>query len=487
MQSLFLLIHSLTPTEKRYFKLFAQRQVHTKNTNYANLFQAINEQETYDENALLKKFRKEKFVSQFAVAKNYLFNMILSCMQQYNEENYIEWKIRNMYLQCKILASKGLDVEAAKMITKTKALAWQYEMYYVLGDVIILQKYLHGNNRIGSPTIEYYSKIDAEEKEVLNILTIHQKVNSTWHYLTLLEFEVGITPQELICAKAEKYVQADYMAIEPPISLTAKYRFYATWSLYYTLIGDQQKFYDCCKKCVLMREEQMAQQPSLNLDPLAPYFNFLLSCEKADNWLDFEFYLNKIYNYKAHSIEVNIRRMHNYCWCGLMFYLYHKQYSKAYEIVEDYRQFFVEKNVVFRKDFKLYIETCCGLVCLFVKKYKEAAKWFNNIINTNNIQVELRSQANARLYLIMLHYDEGNFETIEYISRQTQKYLELKLFYHEPEMIFLKMINEASSINNKKYQKQILVNLHQQLSLFNLSITGNAINQFVINWIKEKL
>ena len=91
MQSLFSLIKSLSPSEKRYFKLFAQRQVQHKNTNYSKIFDAINEQEKYDENALVKKFRKEKFVEQFGVTKNYLFNMILSCMQQYNEENFIDW------------------------------------------------------------------------------------------------------------------------------------------------------------------------------------------------------------------------------------------------------------------------------------------------------------------------------------------------------------------------------------------------------------
>ena len=486
MQSLFSLIHSLSPSEKRYFKLFALRQVQSKNTNYAKVFDAINEQDAYDEDALLKKFKKETFAKQFGVAKNYLFSMILSCMQQYNEENFIEWKIRNMFLQCKILASKGLDEEAAKMIYKTKELAWQYEFYYVLGDIMTLEKYLFGNFRIGEPTIENYMSIDKEEAHAYEISNIHQQIGNVWHYLTLLELEIGILPQSVIKQRADIYVNALYMKQEPPVSFNAKYRFYATWSLYYNLINDQQRNYECCKKGVLIREEQIQQQPLLNLDPLAPYYNFLISCEKANRWDEFEFYLQKIYDYNAPTIEINIRRMHNYSWCGLMYHLYQKQYEQAYKIVEEYKTFFIDKKVNFRKDFKIYIETCCGLICLFLKKYKETYNWWNDILNKPINQVELRSQASVRLYLIMLHYEEGNFETIEYVSKQAKKYLEQISLYHEPEKLFLKLINEITNTIDKKEKKEKLNFLYQQLSQLQLSISGNAVNKFIIDWVAEK-
>lgn len=486
MQSLFSLIHSLSPSEKRYFRLYAQRQVQHKNTSYFKIFDAINQQDNYDESALLKKFKNETFSKQFGVVKNYLFNMILSCMQLYNEENFIEWKIRNMLLQCKILASKGLDADAAKMIIKTKELAWQYELYYVLGDIMILEKYLFGNFRIGEPTLENYMAIDKEESHAFEISNIHQQIGNVWHYLTLLELEIGILPQNVIKQRADIYVNALYMKQEPPVSYNAKYRYYATWSLYYNLLNDQQRNYECCKKGVLIREEQIELQPLLNLDPLAPYYNFLLSCEKADRWDEFETYLLKIYNYDAPTIEINIRRMHNYCWCGLMYYLHQKQYEKAYTIVEIYKNFFIINKINFRKDFKIYIETCCGLVCLFLKKYKEAYDWWNDILNKPVAQVELRSQASVRLYLIMLHFDEGNFETIEYVSKQAKKYLEQISLYHDPEKLFLKSITEIADTIDKKNRRDKIISLYNQLVQMPLSISGNAVNKFIINWVDEK-
>ncbi len=487
MNSLFALIHSLSPSEKRYFKLFTQRQVQHKNTNYSKLFDAINEQEVYDEDALLKKFKKEVFVKQFGVAKNYLFNMILSCMQLYNEENFIEWKIRNMFLQIKILASKGLDADAEKLIIKTKELAWQYEFYYVIADIVVLEKYLFGNFRIGEPTIESYMSIEKEEAQAFEIANSHQQIGNIWHYLTLLELEIGVLPHSVIKQRADIYVNTYFMKQEPPVSYNAKFRYYSTWSLYYNLINDQQRNYECCKKGVLIREEQIAHQPLLNMDPLASYYNFLLSCEKANRWDEFELYLNKIYTFNAPTIEVNIRRMHNYCWCGLMYFVHQKEYEKAYLIVTEYKQFFIDKKIVFRKDFKIYIEACCGLVCLFLKKYKEAMSWWSEILNKPVAQVELKTQASMRLYLLMLHYDESNFEIIEYVTKQAKKYLEQITIFHEPEKLFLKLINEVANTIDKKERKEKMTSLYNQLSQMQLSTSGNAVNKFIIDWIKSKM
>lgn len=484
--SLFSLIHSLNPSEKRYFNLFAQRQVQQRNTNYLKLFDAINNLDDYDEEALLKKFRRENFIKQFAVTKNYLFNMILKSMQEYNEQNFIEWKIRNLFLQIKILASKGLDNDAAKLIKKTKELAWQYEYYHVIMDVLDIEKYLFGNFRIYEHNHTVFAAMAKEDNDAFEIAQVHQRVGHAWHYLTLLELEIGIQPFETIKAKADEHLAMAYMKTEPTHSYNTKFRYYATWSLYYNLINDQQKNYECCHKCILIREEQIEKQPLQNMDPLASYYNFLIASEKANRWSEFEHYLFKIKNYAAPTIEINIRRMHNYCWCGLMYYLHEQDYTKVYAIVNEYRQFFVEPKIAFRKDFKIYIEAACGLVCFFNKNYKEAIFWWNDILNKTTEQVELRSQAAVRLYLMMLHYEEGNMEIMDYLIQQAKTFLKQIAMWHEPEKVFLKQMDILSCTKSRTETKEKFEQLHLQLAACTLSVSGNAVNKFILNWVKQK-
>ena len=52
------LVHSLSRSEKRYFSLFAQRHAIGGKSNYLALFEAINKQGVYNEEALKKKFSK---------------------------------------------------------------------------------------------------------------------------------------------------------------------------------------------------------------------------------------------------------------------------------------------------------------------------------------------------------------------------------------------------------------------------------------------
>ena len=85
----------------------------------------------------------------------------------------------------------------------------------------------------------------------------------------------------------------------------------------------------------------------------------------------------------------------------------------------------------------------------------------------------------------MLHYNENNFETIEYVSKQAKKYLEQIALYHEPEKLFLKTINEIVNTIDKKERKEKLTFFYSQISQFQLSISGNAINKFIVDWVKE--
>ena len=71
--------------------------------------------------------------------------------------------------------------------------------------------------------------------------------------------------------------------------------------------------------------------------------------------------------------------------------------------------------------------------------------------------------------------------------KQAKKYLEQISLYHEPEKLFLKLMNEVVNTINKKEKKEKLTLFYNQLSQMQLSISGNAVNSFVINWLKEKL
>lgn len=104
------LIQSLNQTEKRYFKIFAQRHVIGKSNAYINLFDAVDaagKKGNYDESEIRKQLHKIIPTTSFAVVKNYLYNLILKSMRAYHEDDNETHAISLRLLDIEFLMQKG--------------------------------------------------------------------------------------------------------------------------------------------------------------------------------------------------------------------------------------------------------------------------------------------------------------------------------------------------------------------------------------------
>lgn len=84
------LIHSLSPAEKRYFKLYAKTQgKEGYKKQYEKLFDALNAWESeYDEDVFKKKHHNKAFLRNFSFNKHHLYELILkSCIQVNQDKN----------------------------------------------------------------------------------------------------------------------------------------------------------------------------------------------------------------------------------------------------------------------------------------------------------------------------------------------------------------------------------------------------------------
>lgn len=166
-KDLFNLIKSLTVSEKGYFVKFAKRHIIGEENNYLRLFEAINEQEVYDEDALKDRFKGEKFIKQFTTAKNYLMNMILKSLESYHSEESTSSKIVSLMNQYKILFEKTLFNQAETLLKRAKKLAVETENYTKLIDILRYERSLD-YKKIGEPNFDEYSDSKlVEEKEFL--------------------------------------------------------------------------------------------------------------------------------------------------------------------------------------------------------------------------------------------------------------------------------------------------------------------------------
>jgi hypothetical protein len=486
MNALFLLVKSLKHTEKRYFTLSASAMVLSKKNNYLKLFEVLNEQTEYDEAFILKKYRNQPFVKNFAANKAYLYDMILASLRNYQEDSIEEWAIRRNFYKIKILASKGLDMDCEKLIIKTKQRAWQYEQYQTLLDILDVELYLFGNCRIGDMNKDLFWNLKAEKDKVIKILSDYNNVHSAWHQINLLFSNKLNEPFEEVRKQAERVITSLQLIQEPSenYSLTLRNRYLACFELFYNSIGNVQKCYEYNKKLIENRQFIDERMPHIAVDAMAVYFNFMVACYKYEKWDEMEQYLLKTKQYPIHSVEQEIRRTHNYCYNGILLYLHTKQYEKAQKVVDEFVKAKENFENRYRIDFLLFTEAHCGWYYFLQKDFDKANTLWREILQGPKYNVETRTQATTRLYLLILYYTQEDNILLESELTNTKRFLKQHFLLEKNEKLF---IDAFAKLKNTKEDKKVFESLSVQIKNSDAIITEKSVlNRFIIQWIDEK-
>src|ERR1700722_8387398 len=115
---LFQLINALSKSEKKFFTQYVNIYEKGSSPIYLKLFEFLNDEESYDEEKIFKKFRDQTFRKNYPVTKHYLKNLIIKTLR-HSEITAREDRDLGVYvLDIKRLMAKGLFPMAKKMIEK---------------------------------------------------------------------------------------------------------------------------------------------------------------------------------------------------------------------------------------------------------------------------------------------------------------------------------------------------------------------------------
>ena len=136
--NLFILIKSLTKSEKRQFTLYVGRMDSNENSKFLNLFQLLDKMNRYDEKVILKKGIVTK--QQLSNLKAHLYKQILISLRMNPMHKNIRILIREQLDFATILYQKGLYKQSLKILEKSKLLANKHQEKYVAYDIVELEK-----------------------------------------------------------------------------------------------------------------------------------------------------------------------------------------------------------------------------------------------------------------------------------------------------------------------------------------------------------
>lgn len=126
LDSLIVLINSMDSADKRYFGL--HNQIYEGEKDYQLLYEIIQKNYT-DADTVRTEFKRERPGASFEIACKHLYHKLLDRLSTRDTETEIEFGVLKSYQQARFLFKRNLCKESLQLITKTKNVALEYELF----------------------------------------------------------------------------------------------------------------------------------------------------------------------------------------------------------------------------------------------------------------------------------------------------------------------------------------------------------------------
>lgn len=489
---LFDLIKSLNKSEKRFFKMHSNLQSGEK--NYLKLFDAIDAQTEYNETAIKKTFAKATFIQHLPSEKNHLYKQILKALRSFHSEQDVAAVLHMELKNIQILYGKGLYKECKKIIKRTKKMAISYEKFYYLYDLIhweklLLEQFYQSGDFDGD--IETLYK---EEKKVLDQLSNLGEYVSLYSRINKVYRRGGFSRSE--DERAEVIAIANEPLIKDKntaLSVRASIICYTIKGLCATVNRDFELAIENFKKALVRFENN----PKITSDITERHVNILryltLCYFEIQNLEEAEKYIIQLESYRKVKQYISYRERkinleYVLSLAKLKFYSKTKNIAKINESIIEAQELLLEEKDHFRKEHEITLIYFISCAYFVANDYRNALKWSNMIINDNETQLRQDIYNFARLLNLIIHFELGNKDLLEYSIKSVKRYLSKGSKNYDIDIEIIKNLKKMLLARDEEDMANKLMvfeaDMEQSLNHDNNKIILDYFN--IMDWIKSK-
>lgn len=495
---LFDLIQSLDQSEKRYFKIFASSHVKGEQNNYVRLFEAIDKQDVYDETALLKKFDKERFVKQFAVTKNYLYNILLRSLRNYNEGKKVESKINENLAILRILYQKGQHKNALNILKKTKKLATDYELFEQKLSILKLEEKFQGSLLKLTDYLTTLESLYKEKKQLLKLLDNQYLLGNISAQISTLYNRYNIVRNE-----EEKKIFDDIIAQNPilenidnALSFNAKESWLDIWSIYYTVTENHEKLYEYDSKIAELYEKHPLIKSEMFYNYMMARYNLLHTYKEmrpGDHSLIGKIHeLRELVNKESKKLGKPVKILLAVLTYSMEIEFYYSEFEfkECLQLLPKIKKFIKDNSDLIMLEYKNDIYFTYAKIFFFLDNFKESANYLELVQLDNRSLSEDHSTYQVKILNLLLHYEFGNFALLDSELKATRRFLKINKRLYDIEKMILKYLQKLIHVSSDKQRIQLFEKMKTEFE----ELVQNATNKNVFLrylkfpfWIESQL
>ena len=466
--NLFILIKSLTKSEKRQFKLFVGRMGSNSDSKFLNLFNVMDKSERYDEALILKKGIVSK--QQLSNLKAHLYKQILISLRLNPINKNARVQIREQLDFATILYQKGLYKQSLKILEKAKLSAQKQEEKYVAFEIVEFEKIIESQYITRSLSNRTESLVsDSESLISCNVLSSQLSNLSLRLYEKLIK--AGYTKSDDEFREITKFFYENLPKIDLDNAHFREKLWYNKAHLWYSFLT--QDFLSSYKYALKWVElfEQHPEMISLNPVFFLKGNHYLLESLALLKYPEkFKEVLNKMVKTTASDSFPQNENLDS------LIFLYH--FSNRFNLLFMEGEFDVVMEMVpevlagidkykNRIDAHHIMIFYYKIACVYFGKsdYENCILFLNKIINNKHLKMREDLLCFTRVLNLVAHYEAGFDYHLDNHLRETFKFLIKMNDLHEVQKAMIRFVKKLSNIYPHEL-KSAFKDFHEELTVF---------------------
>ena len=488
---LFVLIKSLSKSEKRQFKIFASRLETSSNTKFIELFNILDKSDLYDEKLILKSGIIKKV--QLSNLKSYLYKQILVSIRLNIPSQNVRYQLREQIDFATILYNKGLYKQSLKLLDKTKIIALENDEKLMAYEIVEFEKLIE-SQYITRSIQGRADELVIQAKELNYRNTISSKLSNLSLQLYGIMLKTGYVKSDEEYRYIDNYFNKHIAKFdETKFGFREKYWFYNAnlWRSF--LVQDFLSSYKYAYKWVTLFYDN---EHMIFLNPV--FFlkgnHYLLESLYMLKYMSkFKENLSRLENTIADSrfpINDNIASLSFlYVYNNkLNFHILEGTFAEAEYLIPEILHKLKVHNDHLDEHHEMMFFYKIASIYFGNEKYAECILYLEKIINNKNLSMREDLMCFARLLCLIAHYELGKDYYLESQLKTTYKFLLKMNDLHEVQKEIIKFLKNLNSIYPSDIKKEFIKMRSRFIELDTNTYEKRAFLYLdIISWLESKI
>ena len=443
------LIHSLSASEKRHFK------VHTpySESQYLKLFDLILLNKPYDEAKLLERMQAQGVTLHLPVAKRQLYFLLLSDLVNTQKEK-VDFTLRREIHFVQVLLERGFVQQAKKLLQRNKKRAQQFELYRLLLEYLELEKRLLGN-RGSEQEIDQIYQLEQDSFEKLHNESQYWYLSTQigrlqWQYQRLQ----GETQKQAL----ENLGQHPLLqAVESAQSLQSKIYYYRAKSTYYFTLGKPEEAYQLNEELLKLIESSDYYQKQFPETYLLTFNNFLIDSLLLKKFDALQAGLEKLTSlHKAPALRgiknLKARTFRQRFMLEVNWYLATGAIKKGVDRIPAIEAGLKQFGEKIEKPHRITLRYLAAYLLFLDKNYNGAQYWLLELLREREDVVQEIFRY-ARLLNLLVHFELENWEHLSSLILSIRRYIKQRGDLSTIEQKLMRYLQKYPNLPDAKEQQ----------------------------------